>query len=153
PPRPAGGNEGAGGAGSAAPATVPGRQAGRRRPARGRRPAAGPGPRRGRAGGVDVGGPGAAQPARDGHEELMRGRGADMDYSAMPRFPGASSGLPTEIPCQGCGRPAYGIRCYSLVTVWFLLVWVAVSFQDVSDCPRCARKALLKRTLLNLLTA
>jgi hypothetical protein len=75
------------------------------------------------------------------------------DFSDLPRYQNAYSDLPTEIPCSWCGKHAYNLKSYTLITIIFLGVFIVFRSDRVTNCPRCMRKALLQRTLVNLLTA
>ena len=76
-----------------------------------------------------------------------------MDFSSLPRHPLADSDLPTEIPCEGCGKHVPGIRSTTLVTIIFLIVYFYTRTDSVGLCPPCARAALLRGALFNLFTA
>jgi hypothetical protein len=65
----------------------------------------------------------------------------------------ADSNLPTEIPCETCGKHLPGIHSTPLVTIVFLIFFVYTRTDSVSLCPTCARWALVRGVLFNLFTA
>jgi hypothetical protein len=76
-----------------------------------------------------------------------------MDFSDLPRHPMADSDLPTEIPCEGCGKYLPGTHSTSLPIIIFLGLKLFVNNDSASLCPPCARWALVRVTLINLFTA
>lgn len=58
------------------------------------------------------------------------------------------------LPCPHCRQPTDSLKSYRLPQL-FLCLWIAFSVRhdQVTACPTCMRKTLLKRTLINILPA
>jgi hypothetical protein len=61
--------------------------------------------------------------------------------------------LPTEIPCEICGKHLPGIHSTSLPILAFLGFYILFHNTTAGLCPPCARWALVRGTLINLVTA
>src|SRR5947209_18571247 len=78
---------------------------------------------------------------------------AEDNFAALPTYRSIALDIPTAGPCPWCGRVTDNIKRYTLITLVFLLAFFIVRHDEVANCPSCMRKALLQRTLLNVLTA